>query len=405
MNSLITLSDCPTMMHRRSILVILLSIFAHFLWCLDANPLLFLYDMYLTRIIATTHHLSNIFIDGNIKGNRRIFPSDSIPSLEGKTIWITGASSGIGTELALQLASVRPNHLILSGRNQDKLQSVAKACRDAAFQVDGIEMKMKVSIVPFDMSGGPEILDDAVSTALDEADDSGIDILILNAGQYQCSPALDTNLDEAIPHLMQVNFESPVILSQKLIQRDHWKERGYGYIVAVSSLMGRGASPLNAVYSSTKHALQGYFHSLAAEERSWLRVDVVLPGATDTNLWNGSSTRGIIVSNPNNDKLQSGRTPHADERSKMSVERCAQLIVSSMIGPNSIMFETWITRNPGLLWVFLASYEPMTFQLLTNVIAPFRMDMWRKYGEDALYLPTLLLHMWKCMLDYVRGLY
>ena len=136
-----------------------------------------------------------------------------------------------------------------------------------------------------------------------------------------------------------------------------------------------------------------------------VEIDVVLPGATDTNLWDGSSTRGIIDSNPNNDKLQSGRTPHADERSKMSVERCAQLIVSSMIGPNFFMFETWITRNPGLLWVFLASYEPMTFQLLTNVIAPFRMDMWRKYGEDALYLPTLLLHMWKCMLDYVRGLY
>ena len=137
-----------------------------------------------------------------------------------------------------------------------------------------------------------------------------------------------------------------------------------------------------------------------------VEIDVVLHGATDTNLWDGSSTRGIIDSNPNNhNNIQSGRTPHADERSKMSVERCAQLIVSSMIGPNSIMFETWITRNPGLLWVFLASYEPMTFQLLTNVIAPFRMDMWRKYGEDALYLPTVLLHMWKCMLDYVSGLY
>ena len=56
-----------------------------------------------------------------------------------------------------------------------------------------------------------------------------------------------------------------------------------------------------------------------------------------------------------------------------------------MIGPNFLFFETWITHNPGLLRVYHASYEPMTFQLLTDIFAPLRMIPWRKNGEDALF--------------------
>jgi len=124
-----------------------------------------------------------------------------------------------------------------------------------------------------------------------------------------------------------------------------------------ASLMGRGASPLNSVYASTKHALRSYFASLAAKERSWLRVDLVLPGATATNLWSSSSTSGI--SGKNDSQNQS---LFADDRSKMSVRRYAQLIISSLIGPNFLFYETWITRQPGLLWVYLASHAPSTVE-------------------------------------------
>jgi len=352
-------------MYRRAILIVFLSIIVHFIWFL-ANPLLYFYDIY----INSKHG------------------SSSLPQLENKTIWITGASSGIGAELAIQLSYTGVSHLILSGRNINRLESVAKSCRH-----DGRE----VSIVPFDMAAEPTILDEAVQTALELSSSSGIDILVLNAGQYQLSPALETKIDEVIPQLMQTNFIGPASLSQKLIQNDKWKERGYGHIVTVSSLMGRGASPLNSVYSSTKHALRSYFASLAAEERSWLRVDIVLPGATATNLWKSSSTSGITSSN------NSPNQPHADDRSKMSVRRCAQLIISSMIGSNFLFYETWISRQPGLLWVYLASHAPSTFQLATNVIAPLRIDMWRRNGEDALYLPTLLLNLWNSVVGYVSS--
>ena len=395
------------------IVVVFISIFVQFLWIrLDANPLLFAYDAYVTIAFATTTSPSpqsesptNLLRDESIF-SRRMFRHGST-GMEDKTVWVTGASSGIGAELAIQLASAGVGHLILSGRRQEKLESVSRSCktmakhRQSALEHNSQSKAIKVSIVPFDMVGGSEVLDVAVSRALQFAGPSGIDILVLNAGQYQCSPALETDLDIAVPRLMQINFASPVHLSQRLIHADRWSERKHGHIVVVSSIVGRGSSPLNAVYSASKHALRAYFHSLAAEERGWLRVDVVCPGATNTGLWDGSWKSAEGGDRSWNAIPQKKQPLHADDRSKMTVQRCAQLMVSSMMGPNFLFFETWITRNPGLLWVYLASYEPMTFRTMTNyVIAPLRMGLWRKDGSDPLFLPTLLRYSWECVSDY-----
>ena len=99
------------------------------------------------------------------------------------------------------------------------------------------------------------------------------------------------------------------------------------------------------------------------------------------------------------------RTLLADDRSKMSVQRCAQLIISGMAGPNFLFFETWISRNPGLLlWGYLASHEPTAFHWLNkDVLAPVRVDVWRRTGEDPISLPKFLGHVWTRLLDYLAG--
>ena len=133
-------------MHRQAIAIVLLSIAARCLWSLDANPLLLVYDAYLTKT-ATSTAISH--------GNRRIFKAGST-ALEGKTIWITGSSSGIGAELAIQLASAGVGHLILSGRRVEKLELVAESCRKASeLRANNIKDResatTRVSIVPFDI--------------------------------------------------------------------------------------------------------------------------------------------------------------------------------------------------------------------------------------------------------------
>ena len=379
---------------KRRLAVVVLSIVIRLFWSsLDANPLLWLYDVYATRAftILTPEGLDN--------GTRRIFRPDKT-SLEGKTVWITGSSSGIGAELAIQLASTGVGHLILSGRKVEKIKSTANLCREAhnmrttAQRLDKEQNNLVISIVPFDMAGGLEVLDEAVTVAMEATHNAGIDVLVLNAGQYYLAPALDaTHVEKALPDLMKVNFSSPINLALNLIERDQWRQRQHGHIVNISSLMGRGASPMNAVYSASKHAVRGYFTALAAEEKSWLRVDVVLPGAVDTGLWNSS-----WKSDGDTTQLQ------ADDRSKMKVSRCAQLIISSMIGPSYLFWETWVTRNPGLLWVYLASYEPFSFTILTNfIIAPFRINAWRENEMDGLYFPDVLRYTWRSLVEYITG--
>jgi hypothetical protein len=213
---------------------------------------------------------------------------------------------------------------------------------------------------------------------------------------------MDADLDYLLPELMRINFESPVLLSRRLMREDRWREDGRGHVVVVSSLLGRGTTTLNSIYSSSKHALRAYFLTLAAEERSWLRVDVVLPGPVDTGLWSGTSSSSTAAAAA---AAAIGLPPlHADKRSMMSVRRCARLIISGMIGPNSLFYETWVSNNPGLLWVYLASYEPNAFRLLNNFLGSLRLDIWRERGEDAVYLPTLLLHVWECIKEWFRRL-
>jgi short-subunit dehydrogenase len=380
---------------KRRVAVVVLSIAIRLFWSLDANPLLWLYDVY-----ATTALTVSSTPEGLDNGTRRIFRSDTT-SLEGKTVWITGSSSGIGAELAIQLASTGVGHLILSGRKVEKIKSTANLCLEAhnmmrttAQHLGKEQNNLVISIVPFDMAGELEVLDEAVTVAMEATHNTGIDVLVLNAGQYYLAPALDaTHVEKALPDLMKVNFASPINLALKLIERDQWRQRQHGHIVIISSLMGRGASPMNAVYSASKHAVRGYFTALAAEEKSWLRVDVVLPGAVDTGLWNSS-----WKSADDTTQLQ------ADDRSKMKVTRCAQLIISSMIGPSYLFWETWITRNPGLLWVFLASFEPITFNFMTKyIIAPFRISMWRENGMDGLYFPDVLRYTWRSLVEYITG--
>ena len=98
--------------------------------------------------------------------------------------------------------------------------------------------------------------------------------------------------------------------------------------------------PLNVEYSASKHTLHGYFHSLAADEKSWLRVDIVLPGATNTGICDGSfnakTTQKNGIASGNDEEHvylnNAQKLLHANDRSRMSVGRCTQLIISNKAG-------------------------------------------------------------------------
>jgi short-subunit dehydrogenase len=209
-----------------------------------------------------------------------------------------------------------------------------------------------------------------------------IDVLILNAGVYQLEPALSTSM-ETTQYLLRVNFESPVALATQVIRQDDWKSRGSGQIVAVTSLVARGPQSLTSSYAASKAALWNYLFTLSTEEAEWLQVNVALPGATRTNLWDSLDTG---TTNTNNAKANK----RARDEVKMSPQRVAQLILTGAAGPSLLFYEMFITKPIGLVWVYLSLYTPNLFHILVHVIGYIRVQLWNQTGSDTLDVPTLL---------------
>ncbi len=206
----------------------------------------------------------------------------------GMTIWITGASSGIGAALARAFGAAGA-HLILSGRREDALASVAGALGGEAL------------VLPFeatDMGALPGV----VARAWDWH--GGIDVLVNNAGISQRSLAIDTTMD-VYRRIMEVDFFAPLALSQLVVPR--MIARGSGHIVAVSSVAGKVGSPLRSGYCAAKHALIGYCDALRAECETAYGIGVtsILPGsvrtaiATNALLGDGA-VRGVSDTNIDN---------------------------------------------------------------------------------------------------------
>ncbi len=189
----------------------------------------------------------------------------------GKVIWITGASSGIGEELAKQFAQQKAI-LILSARRTDELQRVQTMCR---------QFTEKVEILPLDLSQ-LESLHTIAQTAIRFF--GRIDMLINNGGISQRSTALETE-DAIERRIMDINFFSAVILSKAIIPI--MEKNGYGKIILMSSVTGKFGVPNRSTYSASKHALIGYFDALRAEnviKGSPVQIHIVMPGFIHTNI-------------------------------------------------------------------------------------------------------------------------
>ena len=189
-------------------------------------------------------------------------------SLKNKTIWLTGASSGIGEALAYELAK-KGATLILSGRNADKLQTVKQACKHSK----------RHAIVAFDITDS-KASEQAYTQA--KAHTGRIDWLINNAGISQRSLIKDTT--EAVERqLMEVDYFAQTRLT-RLALPDMIKNGG-GKIVMISSVAGLVGTQMRGAYGAAKAALHMWANSLRAEHHAdGIEVAVVFPGFVQTNI-------------------------------------------------------------------------------------------------------------------------
>jgi len=195
------------------------------------------------------------------------------------TVWITGASSGIGAALAEHYARLGAS-VILSSRNESQLQTVALRCVKISAPSDGKKRKSPdFFVVPVDMASTESI---AKAWAEVGKLNRPIDILINNAGISQRSLTRDTGT-EIDRKVMELNFFGTLTLTKMVLP--HMLTHGGGHIAAISSIVGKFGFPLRSAYSASKHALKGFFESLDAEERKHrIFVTLVYPGFITTKI-------------------------------------------------------------------------------------------------------------------------
>jgi len=189
-------------------------------------------------------------------------------AFEGKTVWITGASSGIGEALAREFARAGAK-LILSARRAELLESVAASC--------GAPEKARA--LPFDMADH-----DAIPARAEEAASffGPIDILVNNAGITQRSLGAETKL-AVDKRLMDVNYFGTLAVTRAVLPG--MIARREGQVVVVTSVLGKFGAMQRSGYAASKHALHGFFDALRAELHPHnVRVTILAPGWIRTEI-------------------------------------------------------------------------------------------------------------------------
>jgi len=258
----------------------------------------------------------------------------------GKVLAITGASEGIGAELARQLAG-KGVWLALAARNLEKLEAVAAECR--ARGSEAFAMRCDVGVE----ADCREFIEAAARKY------SALDILINNAGVSGHARFEEVQDFAWYETLMRVNYMGSLYCTRHALP--HLKKKR-GQIVAISSLAGKVGVPGRTGYSPSKSAQAMFFEALRLElQDSGVDVTIVYPGvvATNTRL-NGFGADG----------RPAGKSGLREERA-MSVEECARQILQATHGRRRELVMTLQARFG--LWLKLIAPKVVDRMILNAV--------------------------------------
>ncbi|KAK9484858.1 hypothetical protein V1527DRAFT_468833 [Lipomyces starkeyi] len=201
------------------------------------------------------------------------FGTSAASRLAGKTVLITGASSGIGRATAFEFANASGGDikLILTARREAALVSIKE-------EIEKAYPKSKVFPITLDVSKLPAI-DAFVDNLPAEAKD--IDVLVNNAGMVHGVDQVGSIAQSDIDIMFQTNVFGLIALTQKLLPL--FKEKGKGDIVNIGSIAGREPYPGGAIYCATKAAVKSFTETLRKELiASRIRIIEVDPGQVET---------------------------------------------------------------------------------------------------------------------------
>jgi dehydrogenase/reductase SDR family protein 7B len=224
---------------------------------------------------------------------------------EGKIVWITGASSGIGESLVY--AFINRGAVVIASSNEPvELERVKKTTGESS---------SRVFCVPFDLadtSGINKIADEQIKLR------GRIDYLINIGGISQRATIVETPLwlDRRI---MEINYFGTIALTKAVLP--HMINNKSGHILATSSISGRFGFPLRSAYSASKEALHGFFETLYLENKRYnIRSSVIIPGRVRTKI----SFRALDGEGKEHGKMDDGLSKG------LSPEKAAGIIINGI---------------------------------------------------------------------------
>jgi short-subunit dehydrogenase len=275
-------------------------------------------------------------------------------SFTGKVAAITGAASGIGRELALELAR-RGCHLALCcDRNVDGLQQTADSTR--AMGVEVTSQKLDVADR------------DAVYAWADQvAKDHGKVNLIFNNAGVELASSIDGINYEDFEWLMNINFWGVVYGTKAFLP--HLKAAGEGHVVNVSSVFGLYSVPGQAAYNSAKFALSGFTGCLREE------LDIMKCGVSATSVHPGGIKTGIARSGRADsniralgfderdyyDKMEQAFITKADKAARSIIRAIEKNKRRALIGPDAYIYD-------GLVRLLPSAYQPLIIAFIKHLM-------------------------------------
>ena len=193
--------------------------------------------------------------------------SRQLKDFQGLSALVTGASSGIGRIFAKRLAK-QGARVALVARRESELESLAAEIR---------EQSGEALVLPCDVADKEQALG-AAAKALEQF--GAVDILVNNAGYGGQSTFLDWDLED-MERIMRVNYFGALYFTKALLPR--MVERKKGWLLFISSVSGRIASPEKSAYAATKFAMTGFAEGLSLEvEPAGVHVFTAYPGVVRT---------------------------------------------------------------------------------------------------------------------------
>ena len=231
-------------------------------------------------------------------------------------ILITGASSGIGAALGLELAR-RGAAVGLVARRRDRLDTLLAECSAYAPQSRAFTVDLA------DLNATEQLAAQAIEAW------GHVDAVVNNAAIPKRVPFTQLTMND-VEATMRVNFLSPAQLTLALLP--HMIARQQGLIINVSSMGGRIPIPNESAYNASKFALAGWTEAMRIDlEGTGVNVKLILPGPIDTEIWD-----------------QPGNIPALFEIEKVSAADCAREIADAMTDKNGFEYYTPPTFPGGM---------------------------------------------------------